>query len=138
MPFQTIFNSPSEIFYTLFMNLFFSKSFFFLSNLSTANRKIKFDPLITILEIFCTPYCTGCPNFLVIFEWPSLGLIISKHPIFDFHENWSKYRKKILRINISWSFLGGAILSIKEVNVELRKNLKFLKIYILPHKPLKM
>ena len=31
--------------------------------------------------------CTGCSIFLVILEWPSLGLNISKHPISDFDEN---------------------------------------------------
>ena len=32
--------------------------------------------------------CTGCPIFLVILEWPSLGLNSKKHTTSDFHENW--------------------------------------------------
>ena len=39
--------------------------------------------------------CTGCPIFLVILEWPSLELNISKHPDPDFHEKLSKYWKKL-------------------------------------------
>ena len=43
MLFRPFFNSPSGIFKCLF-----------LSNLSTAHLVIKIEPLITILEIFCT------------------------------------------------------------------------------------
>ena len=49
-------------------------------------------------ENFQTKYFFGAVQgvqfFLVILEWPSLGLNSKKHPTTDFRENWSKYWKK--------------------------------------------
>ena len=52
---NAFFNSPSQILYNYFFLLFFFSASVFLSNLSTANLVFKIDPLITILENFCTP-----------------------------------------------------------------------------------
>ena len=49
------FQQPIRNFLHTFFEILFLKVFF-LSNISTANRKIKIDLSITILEIFCTPY----------------------------------------------------------------------------------
>ena len=59
MPFRPFFNSPSEIFTHFFFNFCFFLKGSFLSNLSIANFIFNIDPLITILENFCTPYCSS-------------------------------------------------------------------------------
>ena len=62
----------------------------------------------------------GVQFFLVILEWPSLGLNSKKHPTSDFHENWSKYRKKsnleimFLVIFTFWVFVGQKAENVKK------------------------
>ena len=73
----------------IILQLFFSYrnkdiSLFYLMSFLILQKKIFFGAV----------QATGCPIFLFILEWPSLGLIISKHPTSDFHENWSKHWKK--------------------------------------------